>query len=279
MIKLYYLARPIDRAIGDDRLAALAALAASKIVLRGDQAYTPAGAWSAQAPFSDGRIQTVNDYALRRSDGLLALLPKGYTSMSVPYEIGMARAMGMPYAVYCEDPSDSAVLSSLRNVYPALDLCIDSLECDFERNSQRTKPQAAFYVGQQHPTRAYEGDAGYDLSYVGEDLVAIEPGSFAPLDVGMRVQLPGHMWCTIVGRSSTFKRGLMINPAVIDAGYRGPLYAACYNISSQMIKVEPGERIAQLIPMPLLADHLTWRQVDELRPSQRGEAGFGSSGR
>lgn len=276
---LIYLARPIDRVTGDERLAALGALLASKAVLRRHQVYSPANAWSAAPPFEDSTIQRVNNFALRRSGGLVAVMPRGYTSFGVPYEIGLAEAQGIPYAVYCEDSSESAVMTSLRNVYPSLDMCLDALEADHARLYQAPDKRSAFFVGDQQPTRAYEGDAGYDLTYQGEEVVNIEPGSFALLDVGLRVQLPEGMWCTIVGRSSTFKRGLMVNPAVIDAGYRGPLFAACYNISNEAVEIKPGERIAQLIPMPLLADHLAWHPVERLHDSQRGEAGFGSSGR
>ena len=272
-----YLAQPIDQHIDDLDIGALASILQARLRMRGHNIYMPISAWSV-SDLTDKRITDINNVALRRSDALIAILPKGARSIGVPYEIGQAQVMGLPYAVICDDPSGSAVLSGIAHVVAGTIEACESIEQQIRDNADvRRNRQIARYVGEHAPNTAYVGDAGYDLTYVGPDTY-IMPGEFALLDVDLRVEMPSHMWCTIVGRSSTFKRGLMVNPAVIDAGFRGKLYAACINIGTEGCNVKKGERVAQLIPMPLLAEHIVWHKTERLSDSQRGENGFGSSG-
>jgi dUTP pyrophosphatase len=93
------------------------------------------------------------------------------------------------------------------------------------------------------------------------------------------VELPEDVWGMIVGRSSTFfKRGLIVNSAVIDQGYRGDLFACVFNPGPEGAWAKAGERLAQLIPMPLLSPGIATVRVEVLDRSDRGDAGFGSSG-
>lgn len=127
------------------------------------------------------------------------------------------------------------------------------------------------------PTRAYMGDAGWDL--VVENDVKIPVDGFANVSLGIRIELPLDAWAMVMGRSSTIhKRGLLVVPAVIDSGYRGPMFAAVRNLGSEPAVVEAGQRIAQLIPFPLLAHHMLMERVETLSSSDRGERGFGSTG-
>lgn len=129
------------------------------------------------------------------------------------------------------------------------------------------------------PTRAYPGDAGFDLYYCGERSLAIQPHAVAHVPSRVAIQWPDGMWSLIIGRSSAFARGLLINPTVIDAGWRGELFAYVRNATDEPVAIEPGERIAQIVPITLLADQIQMMPVPELDPSERGEQGFGSSGR
>src|SRR3972149_12063571 len=125
-----------------------------------------------------------------------------------------------------------------------------------------------------------EGDCGLDL-YVSQTTV-IEPGTMRNVPTGVRVLLPGNEWGLMVGRSSTIrKRGLLIIPGIIDTGYRGLLYSAAWNLSPRTVTVKRGERIAQLIPLPNLTPLLKLQPVgkEEMVESERGEKGFGSTGR
>ena len=140
----------------------------------------------------------------------------------------------------------------------------------------------ARYTGDgAEPSRAYHGDAGFDLEYNGIAPLLIESGECVDIPCGVSVEWPDeHMWGMMVGRSSTFRNlGLMVNVAVIDAGYRGELFAVARNITHHPVWVHPGDRIAQIIPMPLLAEGMKMQHAESLSSTMRGANGFGSSGR
>lgn len=134
-------------------------------------------------------------------------------------------------------------------------------------------------AGAQMPTRAYPGDAGHDLYYSGEAAMLIMPNAVVWVPSEVAIQWPDGVWGLIIGRSSSFEKGLLVNPTVIDAGFRGTLGAFVRNVHNDWVTVQPGERVAQIVPMPLLAGTFPMVEVDELDPSERGEKGFGSSGR
>lgn len=130
--------------------------------------------------------------------------------------------------------------------------------------------------GARIPTKGYFGDAGFDL-YCSES-VDIEPGSWKDVDLGVSIQLPPKHWGLLTGRSSTLRRrGLLVNQGIIDNGYRGKLFANVVNMTDETVSVKEGERLAQLILLPV------WDGVmevaEELAPSARGDNGFGSTGR
>lgn len=130
----------------------------------------------------------------------------------------------------------------------------------------------------QAPDRPYDGDAGFDLAYAGDGPLQIMPGTTAQIPTEIGIQWPPGVWGFIVGRSSTFKLGLLVNPTVIDGGWRGDLFVYVRNIIDQWVEVEPGRRLAQIVPMPILADGIEMFDVPELDPHERGTNGFGSSG-
>jgi dUTP pyrophosphatase len=131
------------------------------------------------------------------------------------------------------------------------------------------------------PARQYPDDIGWDLTTrLDQDLV-IEPTQFCDIPCDLAVQLPRGSWAMLVGRSSALRRhGLLINPGIIDEGYIGPLFAGAFNVTRHPIVVSDGMRLAQLIVIPRM-DPITHRpqEVRELRPTGRGAAGFGSTGR
>jgi len=138
----------------------------------------------------------------------------------------------------------------------------------------------AYYTGEgAQPNCAHEGDAGFDLAYHGQEPIDIKPDETANIPTGIKVQLPYGTWAMVTGRSSTFKRGLITPLSVIDNGYRGDLFAIVRNLSNETVTIQPNERIAQLIVIPLLADVITWEKMPYLDDSERGENGFGSTGK
>ncbi|QOC55755.1 deoxyuridine triphosphatase [Gordonia phage Archimedes] len=128
----------------------------------------------------------------------------------------------------------------------------------------------------QTPTRSHDNDAGWDL-YTSEQVV-IPPGEFRDLPTNVWVALPDAFWGLVTGRSSALrKHGLLVHSGVIDAGYRGELYAGAFNLSSKDVVVEQGQRFAQFIPIMRPNMSPWWIQGDP-PPGTRGTAGFGSTG-
>lgn len=128
------------------------------------------------------------------------------------------------------------------------------------------------------PTRGHKFDAGLDL-YVAQDVV-VPPHEFVDIPTDVAGALPNHHWGLLTGRSSTLrKHGLLIHTGVIDQGYRGELFAGVMNLTDKPVRVKAGDRIAQLIPVPMPRSIVEPIRVDELPAGERGSAGFGSTGR
>jgi dUTP pyrophosphatase len=127
------------------------------------------------------------------------------------------------------------------------------------------------------PTRAYEGDAGLDLSAC--ERVELGPGERAVVSTGLAVAIPeGHAGLVLPRSGLAVRHGIgKVNaPGLIDAGYRGELKVVLLNTDRQeRFVVEPGMRIAQLVVVPVALPEPT--EVAELPASERGERGFGSS--
>jgi dUTP pyrophosphatase len=126
------------------------------------------------------------------------------------------------------------------------------------------------------PSRGYADDAGLDLYVVGDRM--IPPGQFRDVPCGVRIDIPPGHWGFIVGRSSTLrKHGLLVNPAVIDAGWTGELFAGVQNLGENDVVVSHGDRLAQLILLPAAVTGRVpeWGRVPA---KDRGENGFGSTG-
>lgn len=128
------------------------------------------------------------------------------------------------------------------------------------------------------PTRAYAGDAGFDLAAC--ERVELRPGERALVGTGLAVAIPDGYAGFVQPRSGLAARhGISIvnTPGLVDAGYRGELKVALLNTDvRESFVVEPGMRIAQLVVLPIPPVQPV--EVDELPASARGTDGFGSSG-
>ncbi len=129
------------------------------------------------------------------------------------------------------------------------------------------------------PERAYPGDAGLDL--VSCERHDIGPGERAVVGTGLAVAIPDGHAGLVVPRSGLAARhgiGIANAPGLIDSGYRGEVRVVLVNTDrSESFRVEPGMRVAQLVLVPVaLAEPV---DVDVLPETERGVAGFGSSGR
>ncbi|MFN2318240.1 MAG: dUTP diphosphatase [Dermatophilaceae bacterium] len=127
------------------------------------------------------------------------------------------------------------------------------------------------------PGYAKPGDAGADLSSA-EDLV-LAPGARALVRTGVAVAIPPGCAGLVHPRSGLAARhGISIvnAPGTVDSGYRGEILVNLVNLGSEMFQVRAGDRIAQLLVVPVL--HAEFIAVDSLPRSERGETGHGSSG-
>ena len=135
--------------------------------------------------------------------------------------------------------------------------------------------------GARVPVVAHPGeDLGYDVFA----LEAVELWARASMRVKTGIAVQARDPETGVGlgllvrdRSSMAARGVAVTGGVIDAGYRGEIQILLTNLTDVAIRIEAGDKIAQMIPVPVLTGQV--QQVEELRDSSRAEKGFGSSGR
>ena len=131
------------------------------------------------------------------------------------------------------------------------------------------------------PQAATAGSAGMDLRAALQEPLTLAPGESALVPSGMAIHIGDPGWCAlIVPRSGLgHKHGLVMGNlvGVIDADYQGPLMISCWNRGTQPYTIAVGERIAQLLLVPVGQAQL--RIVDEFKPSERGEGGFGSTGK
>lgn len=138
-------------------------------------------------------------------------------------------------------------------------------------------------VGTTWPLPAYatEGSAGLDLRAILDAPVTLEPGTTALLPTGLAIHVedPG-LAAVILPRSGLgHKHGIVLGNLVglIDSDYQGQLMVSCWNRSQAAFTVQPGERIAQLIVVPVVQVEID--VVDDFSASGRGGGGFGHSGR
>lgn len=132
-----------------------------------------------------------------------------------------------------------------------------------------------------HPLPTYEttGSAGMDLRAHLTDSIDLAPGARVLVPTGVRLEIPGGYEAQVRPRSGlALKRGLTVlnAPGTIDADYRGDVGVILINLSAETQRIEPGERIAQLVFAPLTRADLI--EVQVIADSARGAGGFGSTG-
>jgi dUTP diphosphatase len=138
-------------------------------------------------------------------------------------------------------------------------------------------PLRRLRAGAVVPERAYDGDAGLDLSSC--EHVELGPGERATVCTGIAVAIPrGHAGFVQPRSGLAARHGITIvnSPGLVDAGYRGELKVVLHNTDARdAFVVEPGMRIAQLVVVAVPGIKAV--EVDELPESERGARGFGSS--
>jgi len=136
-------------------------------------------------------------------------------------------------------------------------------------------------MAEQMPAYATPGSAGLDLRACLDAPLLLEPGQTRLIPTGLAIHIsdPG-MAAMILPRSGLgHKHGVVLGNLVglIDSDYQGPLMVSCWNRSSTAFTVQPMERIAQLVIVPVV--QASFRVVTEFDASDRGDGGFGSTGK
>ena len=138
-------------------------------------------------------------------------------------------------------------------------------------------------IGQELPlpTYATDGSAGMDLRACLDDPVTIEPGQTVLIGTGLAIHIadPGLAGVILPRSGLGHKHGIVLGNLVglIDSDYQGELMISCWNRGQTAFTVEPGERIAQYVLVPVIQAQLNI--VDDFDQSERGAGGFGHSGR
>jgi dUTP pyrophosphatase len=131
------------------------------------------------------------------------------------------------------------------------------------------------------PAPATAASAGVDLRAMIDAPLTLGPGASLLISSGIAIHIGDPGLCAMVLPRSGLghKHGIVLGNLVglIDADYQGPLMISCWNRSDAAFTIAPGERIAQLVIVPVV--RAAFEVVSEFAPSARGEGGFGSSGR
>jgi deoxyuridine 5''-triphosphate nucleotidohydrolase (dut) len=130
------------------------------------------------------------------------------------------------------------------------------------------------------PERKTDGSAGYDLCACIEKDFVLNIGDLAIIPTGLAIEVPlGHAGMVFTRSGLGAKHGVHLSNGVgvIDSDYRGEVHVALTNSGKVPYVICPGERIAQLITMPIVLPDI--ELVEELTETERGEGGFGSTGR
>lgn len=130
------------------------------------------------------------------------------------------------------------------------------------------------------PEYATAGSAGMDLRAALDEALVLEPGDAALVPSGLAIHLGDpELAAVLLPRSGLgHKQGLVLGNLVglIDSDYQGPVKISCWNRGREPVRIEPGQRIAQLVVVPVV--QVTLRSVDAFETSDRAEGGFGHTG-
>ena len=138
-------------------------------------------------------------------------------------------------------------------------------------------------IGREYPLPHYatDGSAGMDLRACLQETLNLRPGQTELLPTGIAIHIsdPGLAAVLLPRSGLGHKHGIVLGNLVglIDSDYQGQLYVSCWNRGSEPFTVEPGERIAQMIFVPVVRPG--FEVVEDFADSKRGAGGFGHTGR
>lgn len=138
-------------------------------------------------------------------------------------------------------------------------------------------------LGRDFPLPGYatDGSAGLDMRACLDQPLTLGPGETELLPTGLAIHIgdPGLAAVLLPRSGLGHKYGIVLGnlTGLIDSDYQGQVYVSCWNRGSEPYVIEPGDRIAQMVFVPV--EQVGFDVVDEFRQSDRGEGGFGHSGR
>ena len=131
------------------------------------------------------------------------------------------------------------------------------------------------------PHYATDGSAGMDMRACIDDALTVAPGETVLVPTGLAIHVadPGLAAVLLPRSGLGHKHGLVLGnlTGLIDSDYQGQVFISCWNRASKSYEVQPGERIAQMVFVPVLQVEL--KVVEEFDSSERGAGGFGHSGK
>jgi len=131
------------------------------------------------------------------------------------------------------------------------------------------------------PDYATEGSAGVDLRACLDTAITVEPGATTLIPSGMAIHIGDpSLAAVLLPRSGLgHKHGIVLGNLVglIDSDYQGQVFVSCWNRGATAFTIEPGQRIAQMVLVPVIQAH--FEVVEDFEISDRGAGGFGHSGR
>lgn len=134
---------------------------------------------------------------------------------------------------------------------------------------------------EQMPSYATSGSAGLDLRACVDEALIINPGETVLIPTGMAMHLDNTYYAALILPRSGLghKHGIVLGNLVglIDSDYQGPLMVSCWNRGTSAFTLNPMERIAQLVIVPVV--QAEFHLVDDFDKTERGEGGFGSTGK
>ena len=131
------------------------------------------------------------------------------------------------------------------------------------------------------PTYSTPGSAGLDLRACMDETLILEPNQnfLMPLGIAIYIKDPSLAALVLPRSGLGFKHGIVLGNLVglIDSDYQGELKVPLWNRSEDPFEIQPGDRIAQMIFVPI--EQVNFKKVDSFEETARGEGGFGSSGK
>jgi dUTP pyrophosphatase len=135
-------------------------------------------------------------------------------------------------------------------------------------------------AGLEPPKRAYEGDAGLDLRLLASEELIILPHERKPIPTGVGFEIPSGWYGLICNRTSMGRKGLIPLAQVVDCNFTGDLTLTLHNTNDKkVIILQPGERVAQIVFMPVWSHELVLIDQSEIKKTDRGAGQYGSSGK